>query len=290
MQADAEDRYTEEPRPRGGLSKLPIALGVAAALIAIGWYFSGSEESEESAQTAPAVVTPAAPVDEALPPAPDIPAVEAEEVATVVAETPEPNTPPPPPLTLETSDPAVRETLSGNFDDPLFEASLNQQNLIERATAVIDASSTGGLLRKVMALPPVEGAFIVDETAGRVTLDPASYQRYDAYASAVENIDAEQMGNAFHTFRGLLEEAYASLGYPAEDLDNTLIRALDQIIAAPVLDTPPELVKDVTTYKFVDPALEQQSPLAKQLMRMGPENQRVIQAKARELRAALLGD
>lgn len=290
MQADAEDRYTEEPRPGGGLPKLPIALGVAAALIAIGWYFSGSDDAADADLAPPPLVTPAEPPAQAeLPPAPDIPEEEPEETLEFV-EAAEPEAPPAPPVTLATSDPVVREAVSSNLDDPVFEASLNQENLVERATAVIDASSNGALLRKVMGLPPVEGEFTTEESAGRVMLDPASYQRYDNYARAVEAIDAEQLGSAFHAFRGLLEDAYASLGYPAEDLDNTLIRALDQIIAAPVLETPPALEKNVTTYKYADPNLEQQSPLAKQLMRMGPENQRIIQEKARELRAELLDE
>ncbi len=289
MQADADDRYTEEPRAAGGLPKLPIALGVAAALIAIGWYFSGTSDNPE-VESPPPVITPAAaPAQAEITPAPDIPESEAEAVQEV-AEVSEAEVAPPPPLTLETSDQAVRETLAGDLTGPLFEPSLNQDNLIERATALIDAGSGGSLLRKVLALPPVEGKFTVDETAGRTTLDPASYQRYDNYAQAVDALNAEHLSAAFHQFRGLLEEAYAGLGYPAEDLDNTLIRALDQIIAAPVLDTPPEVAKDVTTFKFVDPALENQSPLAKQLMRMGPENQRIVQAKAREIRSALLGE
>ncbi|MFV8820073.1 DUF3014 domain-containing protein [Haliea sp. E17] len=290
MQADAEDRYTDEPRRSGGFPKLPIVLGVAAAMFAIGWYISGTNE-EPIAEVPPAlVINPAEPPAPVVEPTPDIP-VEAVEVAPEVTEAAEPNAPPPPPpLTLATSDPAVRASLASDLDSPLFQPSLNQENLIERATAVIDATSSGSLLRKVLALPPVEGKFSVEEGMERVVLDPQSYHRYDAYAQAVDALNAEHLGSAFHTFRGLLEEAYSALGYPADDLDNTLIRALDQIIAAPVLDIPPELVKDVTTYKYVDPSLEQQTPLAKQLMRMGPDNQRIIQAKARELRAELLGN
>jgi hypothetical protein len=46
---------------------------------------------------------------------------------------------------------------------------------------------------------------------------------------------------------------------------------------------------DITTYTYEDESLENLSPIAKQLIRMGPENQAAIQAQASALRAALLG-
>ena len=46
-------------------------------------------------------------------------------------------------------------------------------------------------------------------------------------------------------------------------------------------------------YRFEDPQLESLSPIQKQLVRMGPQNSRVIQAKvgemARELRRVIGG-
>ena len=99
----------------------------------------------------------------------------------------------------------------------------------------------------------------------------------------------DTLAAAFHQFRPLLEQAYANLGYQAEDMDNSLIKALDQVIAAPVLDEPAVLEQHVTTYTYADESLENLPPIAKQLMRMGPDNQRIIQAQAQALRDALLG-
>ncbi len=284
MQADSEDRYTDD-QPRAGLPKLPIALVVLAILIGVIWYFTGEKAPEPAAP--PAAVTPAAPpapVPAEPAPAPDIPA---EEPAPQVAA--EPNEPPPAPLTLEDSDPVVREVVTPALQAPVYEQALRQQDLLERSTALIDAAAGGSILRKVLPLPPIEGKFSVNEVAGKAVVDPASYQRYDAYAEAIDDLDPEQLAAAFHRFRPLLEQSYSALGYKPDDLDNALIRALDRVIAAPVLDEPPVVEKDVTTYKYADPNLEQQSSMAKQLMRMGPENERKVQAKAKALRAALLG-
>ena len=126
------------------------------------------------------------------------------------------------------------------------------------------------------------------EEAGKLVPDPATYARYDDYAAAIGALDPDSLAAAFHQFRPLLEQAYGNLGYEEADMDNSLIRALDQVIAAPVLDAPPALEQRVTTYTYADESLEELPPIAKQLLRMGPENQRIIQEQARALREALL--
>jgi hypothetical protein len=194
-----------------------------------------------------------------------------------------------PELTLEGSDPLVREALAASVADGVFEQALKQEDLLERGTAFIDAAGNGSILNKVFPFPPIEGKYSVIEVAGKPTVDPQSYQRYDKYAQSISALDPDTLASAFHQFRPQLELAYANLGYDAADMDNSLIRALDQVIAAPVLEEPAALVKHVTTYTYEDESLENLSPIAKQLMRMGPENQAIIQAQAKALRAALLG-
>lgn len=288
MQVDSEDRYVEE-NGSAGLPKLPIALAVLALVIGIAWYFSGSPEQEE----APAELVTPVPAESPPPlepepePAPDIPA---PEPATVVAEAPDPNDAlkEEPELQLKDSDPLVRETLAPALDDSVFAQALRQDDLLERGTAFIDAAGKGSLLNKVFTLPQPEGKFEVREEAGKLVVDPATYDRYDGYAAAIGALDADALAAAFHQFRPLLEQAYGNLGYEEEDMDNSLIRALDQVIAAPVLDEPAELEQRVTTYTYADESLEELAPIAKQLLRMGPENQRIIQEQAKALRDALL--
>ncbi|RLQ21994.1 DUF3014 domain-containing protein [Seongchinamella sediminis] len=292
MQVDSEDRYAPE-QDSPGLPKLPIALAVLALVIGIAWYFSGS--SPEPEPPAAELITPV-PAESPPPlapppaPAPDIPAP-----TTIGTDTSDPNDTviepePEPELTLEDSDPVVRETLAPALDNSVFAQALRQDDLLERGTAFIDAAGKGSLLNKVFTLPPPEGKFEVREEAGRVVMDPATYARYDDYAEAIGALDPETLAAAFHRFRPLLEQAYGNLGYPQEDMDNSLIRALDQVIAAPVLDEPPALKQHVTTYTYADESLEELPPIAKQLLRMGPDNQRIIQDQARALRAALLAE
>ena len=55
----------------------------------------------------------------------------------------------------------------------------------------------------------------------------------------------------------------------------------------PVVDGDVELTPKVITYAFADPALERLRPAQKHLLRMGPKNERAIQAELRALATAL---
>ena len=56
----------------------------------------------------------------------------------------------------------------------------------------------------------------------------------------------------------------------------------------PATNVEARLIKDESNWIYEDEALESLSALQKQIMRMGPENADKIQAKARELRGALM--
>lgn len=287
MKPDVEDRLSDSQRKSSPAITIIVAIVAIVVIIAV-WLFSGEEPEPESSVTAPpqTVMPEPEPVPE-LPPAPDIP-----EPAPVPVPEPAPDQPeepaPPPPVSLETSDEELRESLGSAGDSEILESALSNENLVERGAGLVDSYSKGVVLQKLLPLPKPEGEFAVVEENGLATIDPSSYQRYDQYAKAFEELDTAALVASFHRFRPLLEQAYEALGHPAEDFDNAVIRVLDDILATPQIDAPIQVKKHVKAYKYVDPALEQRSGLQKQLLRMGPKNTARIQAQARALRAALL--
>lgn len=287
MQAESDDRYTDQSR-EGRTYLLPAAIGALLVIAAITWFFS-SGEPEQPAQAAAPTDAPTVQANPkpARPPAPDIPNVEPAASSAGDSAALE-STTQPPPLTLAESDTAVRGTLSAASGNAVIASAISEENLLERSTAFFDAAGKGSVLRSVFPLPTLEGEFSVVEVDGRTVTDPQSYKRYDVYAQAVAAVDTGTLAAAFHRFRPLLEQAYAKLGYPAQDMDNALISALDEVIAAPRLQSPATLVAGVQEYSYQDPSLEELSPMAKQVLRMGPENQALVQQKALELRSALL--
>lgn len=287
MRADPEQRVSESAGRRA-----PPAVPIIAALVILTvlgvWLFGSREEPAPAPSAPPAALEetppPVAepPPEERLPPAPDIPPAPAPEPAPP----PEPE-PTEPPLTLETSDQPLRDQLAPLLS-PVLSTGLEASNLLDRGVAVVDGMSRGAMPYKLLPLARPEGKFTTRKTAGQEYVDPAGFARYDAYAKAIDSLDTDALVAAFHRFRPLLEEAYGSLGYAPEEMDNAVIRALDNIIAAPVVEEPLPVKKVEAVYRYVDAEFEQLPALQKQLLRTGPANTRLIQSKARALRAALL--
>ncbi|MEO1366631.1 MAG: DUF3014 domain-containing protein, partial [Acidobacteriota bacterium] len=112
------------------------------------------------------------------------------------------------------------------------------------------------------------------------------------HAVEIVDIDLHELALAegarlYHDFEPLFEEAYEELGDPTRDFRGALTVAIDHLLAVPIPDQEPELVKGVLTYRYADPALEDQSPAAKHLLRLGRDNARKVQQKLGFLRAAL---
>jgi hypothetical protein len=86
----------------------------------------------------------------------------------------------------------------------------------------------------------------------------------------------------------MVERAYRALGYPDGALDRVTTRALQRLASARVQSGEVEVVdQGGGVYRYADPRLEELTETEKHLLRMGPRNAGIVQAKARELLAAL---
>jgi hypothetical protein len=188
---------------------------------------------------------------------------------------------------LDETDPTVRERVGALSSDPTIAAWLATNDLIRNVTGVIQAiAEDRGVARHLTVLRPSQ-PFSVQRSGGRMTIDARSYRRYDAIAAAVGSLDARASATLYSTFRPRITEAYAELGFPNTPFDATLEDALETLVSTPVPDGPIEVTPRGGTYAFADPRLEALAPAQKQLLRMGPENARVVKAKLREIAIAL---
>jgi len=115
-------------------------------------------------------------------------------------------------------------------------------------------------------------------------LDPESYDRYNAYADFLAGIQPELLVAFYRYYEPLLDQAYSELGNSIGAFRGDLINAVEMILAAPVIETNIELIRSGLSYEFRDPALEALPGIHKQLLRMGPENTRKIQAALQAFR------
>ncbi len=160
-------------------------------------------------------------------------------------------------------------------------------DVARRAVAVLMGLSEGEVPRSLLAAFAPRGAFEVEETDGVIRARTAGFARYDGLAEWLGALDAQRVAAVFETVEPVLEQAFREVAPPGSSLRQTVDRTSAHLLLVSLPDDEPALVEKGAVYAYADPALEALSPAQKQLLRMGPENARVVQSKLRELRLAL---
>jgi DUF3014 family protein len=260
--------------PRSSLrrsSKAPLVVLVLAVLVAAGlWANRRFGLREEPPAPPPATsagaergaAVPGAPAPGAVTGVPDLGANVGEEEVRALADTLSPSE-------------LVRRVLA-------------QGDVARRAAVLIDNLAEGASPRRQLEpLRPDRPFSVLRHEGGEAVIDPASYARYDPFADAIASVDARAAAKAYRSLHTVLELAYRALGYPEASLDAVTARALHRIAGAPVAEGDVPVVEREGVFAFRDERLERASQVEKHLLRMGPRNTRLVQAKARELLEAL---
>lgn len=188
---------------------------------------------------------------------------------------------------LADSDAFVRERAAGASTRPELSKWLAGEGLVARFVAAVDNVANGESPRANLPELAPHGPFRATSRSGGTFVDARSGSRYDVAAAVFASLDPDACARLHALLLPLFEEAYAELGRPEGSFDDLLARAFRELLDTPVPDGPVALVPRLRSYHFADPALEALSPAQKQLLRMGPGNERAVQAKLRELAAAL---
>lgn len=305
MQADRDDRFSKDD-DRGRHSTQTLVTAVAVLILAGGAYLLMPRDKDSSDNNPPAApaqsavtpqVMPEAPSptsDEAILAAPDIPVVaqspsDADEDAAAPEETVEEEVVVAPP-TPEEIDQQLRSAVSDSGLSPGdgLSSAYNASYLLDRGVSSIDQLARGLVPTRTSNLAKPAGKFTTTQEGADYWVSRAGYRRYDKLVGAITALPTDTLAALFHQQRGLLQEAYAALGYPSDALDNTLIAALDNILSAPTREQPPALVSKGALWAYADPELERASDLHKQLLRTGPQNTQALQQWAQQLKSALL--
>ncbi len=260
--ADATGSTVSDSR-RGGLRIL--ILGVVALALALTGYFVLRRP----------VPAPAA--------APQAPAAKVSNDITLAKEQGENIALPP----LDQSDALVRELVGRLSSHPTIAAWLATDRLIRNFTVVLVNVSEGQTPAKHLRAVAPRAPFQASADSGPAVILPASYARYDAFGDAVASLDAKGAARLYATLKPRIQEAYSDLGYPNADPDVALQRAIAELLKTPVIDGQLAVRHSSVSYTYADPKLESLSAAQKHLLRMGPRNVRIIQAKLREMAPSL---
>jgi hypothetical protein len=196
--------------------------------------------------------------------------------------------PPPIPLTdLNQSDALVAKLAKELSSHPKLAEWLKIKDIIRRITAAVDNIADGSSPRAHLRfLGPPKG-FTAKKQGGKITVDSQSYQRYTIVADVFSSLDTGGTVRLYKGLKPLFQEAYRDLGYPDRDFQDTLIRAIQEMLQTPVVEGDIFLEEGFGIYSMKDEDLEDLSDAQKYLLRMGPENTRKIQNKLREMALAL---
>ena len=161
-------------------------------------------------------------------------------------------------------------------------------DLVRRFAILLENAGKGEVPPKRLGLSVLSPAekFPVRQEGERFFVDPLGYGRYDAYLDQLERLDPGTLATFVNLLSPLLNEALDETGYAGAAQDAALA-AIDQALAAPVVEGDIELLRPGLMFQYADPALESLGGLQKQLLRMGPRNTRRLQAYLERLRPLL---
>lgn len=189
--------------------------------------------------------------------------------------------------TLGESDPAFRQALLAV--SPQLTPWLPASAVLKSYLRIVNDFSQGLRLEKHMHFLKPAQPFAVQQTADGLVISEEAYRRYDSLAAAINAIDVNMAVRLYRRYEPLLAEVYDEFGYPTDrPLQDIFLKAAAQILAAPLIEQPIALTRPSVFYKYKDESLEGLSPVAKQMLRMGPGNTRIIQSKVRALVQGLI--
>ena len=188
---------------------------------------------------------------------------------------------------LADSDTPLREALAQLSNADSVKNFLVPQDLIRKIVVTVDNLPRQKVAVDKRPANPAAASLVVDGDELHSTLDQRNFDRYKPMVAVISQLDAKQLGALYIRYYPLFQQSYQNLGYPNGYFNDRLVEVIDNLLAAPDLKGPVDLVRPNVMYIYADPALESRSAGQKLLMRMGPENAKAVKAKLTELRAVV---
>jgi hypothetical protein len=256
---------------------------IAVALAVVGgftyWFWSQSRQT-------PAPVVPPVPVVAPRPPPQPDTRPEGQIQHPIPKPAPEPRARALP--SLDESDAAVRDRLSGLFGAKRLAEYFLMEGFIRRLVATVDNLPREQVASDSWPTRPVRGELVVDTDGSGLMLSTRNQERYLSRVRLAESVDPKRLVDTYARLYPLFQEAYRDLGYPKGYFNDRLIEVIDHLLQTPEVTGLIRLKQPNIRYEFADPDLQSRSAGQKILLRMGPEQARRIKEVLRAIRAEIL--
>lgn len=237
------------------------------------------------ARTTLAVVPP--PVVQA--PAPEPPAPTAPKIEHPIERAQDGQSVPPPQVVLDASDGPLRDALANLFKSNKLPEFVQPMNLIRHIVATIDNLPREKTAPRLMPVRPTPGALTTITVGENLVIAPDNSARYAPVVAVVQAVNTKQLVAVYVRFYLLFQQAYRELGYPDGYFNDRLVFVIDHLLATPHVKMPIALVQPKVLYQYADKELEALSSGQKAMIRIGPDNAVVLNAKLREIRNEVTG-
>ena len=250
----------------------------AAALAVLGLAAAGYIYYSRSHKPVPVE----APVVAAKPPPAVVPDEPAIKHPLPVSEAPQ-RLPP-----LNESDQSMQSALVDLIGRDSVERFIIPKELIRHIVVSVDNMPEQKVAERMRPVRPAAGRLVTTGPEESPVLDPANYERYKPQVQLIGTIDSKRLVATYVHYYALFQEAYESLGHPPKYFNDRLIEVIDQLLMTPEVRDPIALARPNVQYEFADAKLESLAAGQKALIRMGPDNAKVVKDKLRELRSELI--
>ena len=190
---------------------------------------------------------------------------------------------------LMVSDTTMQNTLADLFGPASLGKVFYEDAIIHRFVTTVDNLPRKTLPSRNLPVKPIAGPLVTSAKDGNVSISADNATRYKPYVQMAESIDAKNLVSAYVHFYPLIQQDYRDLGYPKGYFNDRLIEAIDDLLAAPELTDPRQVVQPKVLYQYADPELEARSAGQKIMIRMGNENAAKVKSKLQEIRGELTG-
>jgi hypothetical protein len=177
--------------------------------------------------------------------------------------------------------------LEGLPTQPQVARWLARSDLVRTVVVVTLNVATGETPRPHLLFLAPKTRFTARRSGAALVPDPASFEGYALVGEAVGSLDAGTLASTYRTVEPLFDAALRELGVRDQSFRVVLDRAIANLLAVPVLGPDVRLVRHATGFRYQDLRYESLSPAQKLFLRIGPRNVKTVQAKLRELAAAL---
>ena len=272
------------------------SLTIIAAISVIGLlflvYLAATFESPQGTSTV--VVEPPVPrAPEPIQRAPAPTVAETTEVQAPVTTEPEPQIPiePMPELpSLNESDAFVQEQLATIETGVSLLRFLATEDLIRKFVVFTDNAAQGNLPQLEYPVQRITESMAIEALDDNLfVMEPSSYSRFDAVIDTFVAVDVDRGMFLYRMMLPLFQDAYAEIGYRDRSFTPVVLAAIDSIMNAELPEGPFQLVKPSVMYLYAEQDIEDMTPIQKQLIRLGPDNTRKLQAKLAEYQTRLQG-